>query len=369
MIVTSKIKSKTTTPSITDWFKLIDIRRSDIILLEDGNKYCRLKILNDIINLPYTPASKLSIEDLLEKTDRLKSIQRKFKNTECVLRLVPSDNSLTKIRKKGGLLENNLKWFYKQNIEDPNYRVEVIPRCPNVKWSAIFIVDENAIWGEIVKGGISQLVKGRHKNKPTVFSYNYKRWHFSKVNHADEEEVLKKAIKKIKIDNKKDKNKLKQKLNSSFTHDVYIRGYFEFTFWPKEGVKFIDYNRQQAKMFKGFDVWDSIKRKGQELKGTCANEGIAEGKIKIIKDPKKATEFKNGDILVCKMIDINYLPLIKKSSAIITEEGNILCHAALISRELNKPCIIQVKNITKKLKNGSRVSLNAKWGEIKLLNT
>ena len=309
----------------------------------------------------------MSIEDLHKKTNKLKNIQKKFFKTQCTLRLIPTKSSLTKIRKKGGYLENSLRWFYKQNIKNSNYKVEIIPRCPNVKWSAIFVVDEHAIWGEIVKGGISQLVKGRHKNKPTVFSYDYKRWYLSKTSHDTEGKILKKAIKKIKVYDAKTKNILKQKMNSRFTHDTYIKGYFEFTVWPKEGIRFVDYNRYQAMSFKNFNVWESIKRKGEYLKGICANEGIAEGRVKIIKDYKKIKGFRNDDILVCKMIDITYLPLMKKAAAIIVEEGNILCHATLISRELNKPCIIQVKNITKKLKDGDKISLDAKWGEIKLM--
>lgn len=368
-MTTNNIKSKKTTPSITDWLKLINISRSHIISIEDNNKYDRLKILNSTIDLPYTPASKLFLDDILHNTENFKMALKKFEKKECTLRLVSHDNKLSKIRKKGGLLKNNLKWLYKQKLFEQNYTVEIIPRCSNVKWSAIFIVDDNIIWGEIIKGGISQLVKGKHKSKPTVFSYDYKNWNFSKTNHNLEEEIIKKAIKKIKIDNKKIRFTLKQKLNSSFTNDSYLKGYFEFTVWPKEGFKFVDYNRQQAKIFKGFDVWDSIKRKGEELRGTCANQGIVKGKVKIIKDPKKTKGFKNGDVLVCKMMDINYLPLIKKCAAIITEEGNILCHAALISRELNKPCIIQVKNITKKLKNNDKISINAKWGEIKRITS
>ena len=58
---------------------------------------------------------------------------------------------------------------------------------------------------------------------------------------------------------------------------------------------------------------------------------------------------------------------IKKSSAIITEQGGILSHAAIISRELNKPCIVGVKNATKKLKNGQLIEVDADKGTIRII--
>lgn len=358
-----RIKSKNTYPSITDWFNLINSKKFNNISSEDNNKYRRLELLNKITNLPYTPAIRLSINDLNIKTEKLNDALKEFKGKECVLRLLPKNSKRVKIRKKGGLLENNLKWFYKNKFSD-SYDVEIVPRCGDIKWSSIFIVDDNMIWGEIIKGGISQLVNGKHKIKPLIFSYDYKRWHFSNTHHEKEKLILQKAINKIKISKSSDLKKIKELLNSSFTHKKYIKGYFEFTVWPKDGIKFIDYSRHQAKFFTGFDVWQSVMSNGQKFKGICANEGKVNARVRVVNNPKNNKDFRKGDILVCKMIDINYLPLIKKASAILTENGNILCHAAIISRELNKPCIIQVKNITKKLIDGDRISINAKYGEI-----
>jgi pyruvate,water dikinase len=64
------------------------------------------------------------------------------------------------------------------------------------------------------------------------------------------------------------------------------------------------------------------------------------------------------------MTDPNYVPLMKKASAIITDAGGILCHAAIVSRELKIPCIIGTKNATFALKDGDRVEVDAEKGTI-----
>ena len=76
---------------------------------------------------------------------------------------------------------------------------------------------------------------------------------------------------------------------------------------------------------------------------------------KIIKNPKKSGKFEKGDILVTPMTRPVYMPFIEKASAIITDAGGVLCHAAIIARELKKVCIVGTGNATKVLKDGDKV--------------
>jgi len=62
-----------------------------------------------------------------------------------------------------------------------------------------------------------------------------------------------------------------------------------------------------------------------------------------------------------------YMPIIRKAKAIVTEIGGITCHAAIVSRELKKPCIIGVKNATNIIKDGDEVEVDADEGIIKIL--
>jgi phosphohistidine swiveling domain-containing protein len=93
--------------------------------------------------------------------------------------------------------------------------------------------------------------------------------------------------------------------------------------------------------------------------------GIIKGKVRIIKKPEEIPKFQKGEILVTPMTNPTYLPAIQKSSAIITDEGGLLCHAAIVSRELKIPCIIGTKIATKVLKDGDLVEVDANKGVIR----
>ena len=132
--------------------------------------------------------------------------------------------------------------------------------------------------------------------------------------------------------------------------------------WTKKGFEFLY----------GEDV-DKIKQSwienlsGNTLKGTQAFEGLVKGKCKIINDFHNA-KINKGDILVTGMTDPNAVPLMKKAGAIITDAGGMLCHAAIVSRELEIPCIVGTKIATQVLKNGMQVEVDANMGVIRILN-
>jgi phosphohistidine swiveling domain-containing protein len=102
-----------------------------------------------------------------------------------------------------------------------------------------------------------------------------------------------------------------------------------------------------------------------ELEGQIANRGTATGTARIIRDPvREAARFQVGDILVTAMTAPSFVPLMEKAAAIVTDEGGILCHAALVSREMNKPCIISVRNATQVISDGALVTVTGETGRI-----
>lgn len=107
----------------------------------------------------------------------------------------------------------------------------------------------------------------------------------------------------------------------------------------------------------------------KEIKGTPASPGKITGKVKIILIPQRdSSKLDQGDILVTSMTNIDFVPLMSKSSAIITDEGGLLCHAAIVSRELKKPCIVGTKIATKMLKDKDIIEVDANLGIIKKLS-
>ncbi len=105
----------------------------------------------------------------------------------------------------------------------------------------------------------------------------------------------------------------------------------------------------------------------QELHGTVANIGTASGTVRIIKNLASLKDFAVGDILVASMTRPEFMPAIKKAAAIITDEGGVTCHAAIIARELNIPTIIGTRIATQVLKDGMKVEVRANHGIISIL--
>src|SRR3989338_2964929 len=93
------------------------------------------------------------------------------------------------------------------------------------------------------------------------------------------------------------------------------------------------------------------------LKGTVAFPGKAKGTVRIIFDPFKPNNFKKGDILVTGMTRPEFLPLMHKAAAFVTDAGGMLSHAAITAREMKKPCVVGTEVATKVLKDGDRVEV------------
>lgn len=104
-----------------------------------------------------------------------------------------------------------------------------------------------------------------------------------------------------------------------------------------------------------------------ELRGLVANKGVVRGKIKIVEVPKDFVKVKKGDIIVATMTRPEYVPIMKLAGGIITNEGGVTCHAAIISRELNIPCIIGTQIATEVLKDGDVAEVDADNGIIRII--
>ncbi|MFH1545716.1 MAG: PEP-utilizing enzyme [archaeon] len=111
----------------------------------------------------------------------------------------------------------------------------------------------------------------------------------------------------------------------------------------------------------------TVLKRINEIYGTVAYPGFTQGIIKIIEKPEDMAKMNKKDILVSSATNPNLLPAIRKAAAIITDEGGITCHAAIVSRELKIPCVIGTKIATEVLKDGSLVEVNATHGKIKIL--
>ena len=124
---------------------------------------------------------------------------------------------------------------------------------------------------------------------------------------------------------------------------------------------------KQAKDFYDKTIEKIEIKEVNELKGECACKGKAKGIIKIIKNVEDMSKMNKGDILISPATNPNLVPAMIKAAAIVTDEGGITCHAAIVSRELNIPCITGTKIVTKAFKDGDLVEVDATKGIVKRL--
>lgn len=102
-----------------------------------------------------------------------------------------------------------------------------------------------------------------------------------------------------------------------------------------------------------------------KIKGITACKGKAHGIVKLIYGFDDFDKIKEGDILITSMTSTYMVPIMKKSAAFVTDEGGITCHAAVLSREMKKPCIIGTRIATQVLKDGDKVEVDADKGIVK----
>ena len=117
---------------------------------------------------------------------------------------------------------------------------------------------------------------------------------------------------------------------------------------------------KEAKFYEEYQI--KTKKKKPILTGIAIGNKIGQGKIHIIEDVSKISEFKKGEVLVTKMTDPDWVSIFPLASAIVTDEGGKTCHSAIVSRELGLPCIVGTKRATQILKTGEEVTVDCTSG-------
>ncbi|OGL67597.1 hypothetical protein A3B21_03220 [Candidatus Uhrbacteria bacterium RIFCSPLOWO2_01_FULL_47_24] len=105
----------------------------------------------------------------------------------------------------------------------------------------------------------------------------------------------------------------------------------------------------------------------RDIRGLAASVGRVVGTVKIVDSARQVGKVQKGDILVAVMTRPDYIAGLKKAAAVVTNEGGITCHAAIVSRELGIPCVIGTKIATEVLKDGDLVEVNANHGVVTVL--
>jgi len=125
-------------------------------------------------------------------------------------------------------------------------------------------------------------------------------------------------------------------------------------------------NEAKSYFQKNFPQAAAVKAR-TKLAGTIASKGKARGRVVIVVTQEDQKKMRKGDILLSPMTTPRLMAAVKKAGAIVTDEGGLTAHAAIVSRELGIPCIVGTKYATQVFKDGDIVEVDADKGTVKLI--
>ena len=345
-------------PSLTEWLAAIgETEKATAFREEDNRKTERLEFLRKTIQLPYRVPTVFSALDAFNYTSEFQTFLAEHGEESCAFRLTPQDHTLPKFRNRGLTAKCCYEdWFKGLEIDFSHYTLSIFPNEQDIAWSTIFVVSRDMVFGEIIPGVHSQLTQGETVQKAFQFQYDFHDWQWSESNPEAQAEI-EQVLAALKVDEAKTRTLLKKELEAEFSHN-YVLGYFETTAPSGLPEQFIDYNRLLPSMIPQSVV---VQASDQVLRGVVAFAGTATGRAVVVTEERLAKPFvfPEGGILISNNTDVRYLPYMQKAGALVTERGGMLSHAAIIARELGKPCLVGVKGLLAEVKEGDVVEVGS----------
>lgn len=354
--------------NMTDWLKAVGAAGTEAMQAEDYEKRERLKVLNRVIGLPFDKPTQFSGQDVANNTPEFQQFIKEHGHELCAVRAIPYDASHQKLRMRGHAITKALEWYLDQHLDPALYRVDFVPHPSTHIWSTIFIVNKLGVFGEVTKGSHEQLTQGLYTaNAPITFA---KRWSDDAWQLSEQADglalYLDEAVSFLRVTDAAKQAELARELQAEFAEE-HLVGYFETVQSEEWGTWFIDYNRLLGKIYENF-IAIIPTGSATELTGQIGNTGKATGRVHIVPfDLVDQVTLKPDEVLVCDMTTPQYVPLMQQAVAIVTDRGGILAHAAIVARELGKPCIVGTKHATTQLKDGQLVEVDASSGVVRVL--
>ena len=332
--------------------------------MEDNAKLDRLKKVNAVTKLPFDEPVRFPAKDITTDNPAFAKFLDSDGDRLCALRLMPIDPELPKLRMRGLNVRGAFDWFNNQDIDRSKYQGDFRSHADHCDWSSIFIINRHGISGEIIRGRLHNLSQGFYdEEKPIVFHYNFKKW---QISPSDDEALteIKRIVQFLYVEDVAKQKRLTKDVDAKF-YNNYMVGYFE-TVEAKDvfGLHFDDYSQSLGDLYKDFVISLDNNVTG-DLSGRGASAGVARGPVKIVKSPDDP--FDVGAVLVAEVTTPDLVELMSRASAIVTNQGGILSHAAIIARELAKPCVVDVGDATERLCDGQLIEVDGSSGVIKLL--
>ncbi|MBR9692692.1 hypothetical protein GOV07_02040 [Candidatus Woesearchaeota archaeon] len=154
---------------------------------------------------------------------------------------------------------------------------------------------------------------------------------------------------------------LEAALEGRLPDDIMKREHCVFWSEPETGEIVFNYDND----FPSKIGIETAEEEEDQVKGQGAYPGKARGRVRIVNDLADGDGFEDGDILVSINTHPSILPLLQQSAAVVSDEGGVMCHAAVLARELKKPCVIGTKHATKVFKDGDIIKVDADNGTVR----
>ena len=100
------------------------------------------------------------------------------------------------------------------------------------------------------------------------------------------------------------------------------------------------------------------------VSGLGAAPGVAVGRARVLASPSDGDQLKAGEVLVAQMTNPDWVPTIRRASALVTDGGGMTCHAAIVARELGVPCVVGARHATTVLRTGELVTVDGRRGKV-----
>ena len=100
------------------------------------------------------------------------------------------------------------------------------------------------------------------------------------------------------------------------------------------------------------------------VRGLGASKGTVSGTVRVLHSPDEGSRLLDGEVLVAPMTSPDWVPAIRRASALVTDGGGMTCHTAIVSRELGVPCVVGTRDATSVLRDGELVTVNGSLGQV-----
>lgn len=227
---------------------------------------------------------------------------------------------------------------------------------------------EQAIWEKKLN------IDKRHKQYFSVmrqagYLLDYKKEIFTQI-HFFAQRILRETGKRLGVKRESVQYYLPKEMRLALTKNKILdrdileaRGRHSYVRWYDDEIEAITENPDKL-MGKYLLKEERVTGK---FDGIIASAGRYIGKVKVLHSANEINKVEQGDILVASMTSPDYVPAMRRAGAIITDEGGVMCHAAIVSRELGIPCVVGTKNATKFLHDGDEVEVNANHNSVRII--